>query len=218
MISATLTQGVEAATITGKVIDTTNHPIESAIVTISEGAVSKTTPLTFHGASTQTAADGTFSFTNLDAGTYLLCSQVPHGTLIDPCQWTKSPPLAIVASATATATIMLTMNPGYLLPIRVNDPQNLLSANEGKPPGAHLLIGVSGGYHFDEALVDSADSAGRNVSLLVPLGAPIAVTVQSNFFKLQDGSGNALSRTNAIPVAASATPTSGFTVQVVGKN
>ena len=218
LIAAPLAVRSEGATITGKVIDTSNRAVASAIVTISEGAPSKSTPPTFHGAGTQTAADGTFSFANLNAGTYLLCSQVPKGTLLNPCQWTKTPPLLTVASATATASITLTMNPGYRLPVRVNDPQNLLAANEGKTPGAHLLIGVNGGYHFEEATIDSADAAGRNVSLLVPFGAPIAVTVQSNFFKLQDGAGSALNKANAIPVAASATATSGFTVQVVGKN
>ncbi len=217
-VLAILAQNSVAATITGKVVDTSNHAVPAAIVTISEAAPSKTDPPTFHGAGTQTAADGTFSFTNLDAGTYLVCSQVPHGSLLNPCQWTKTLPLVTVASSTATASITLTMQPGYRLPVRVNDPQNLLAANEGKTPGAHLLIGISGGYHFEEALIDSTDSAGRNVSLLVPFGVPIAVTVQSNFLKLQDAAGNPLNKTNAISVPASATATSGFTVQVVGKN
>ena len=207
-----------AGTVSGRVVDTANHPVAAAVVTISEGAPSPSTPPTMHGAGAQTAADGTFSFANLDAGTYLLCSQVPRGTLLNPCQWTKTMPLVTVASATATASITLTMLPGYRLPIRVNDPQNLLAANEGKAPGPHLLVGVNGGYHFEEAVIDATDIAGRNVSLLVPFNAPVAVTVQSNFFKLQDGAGNPLNKANAVPIAASATATSGFTVQVVGKN
>jgi len=61
------------------------------------------------------------------------------------------------------------MRPGYRLPIRLDDPQSLLPANEGKTPSAHLLIGVSGGHHFEEAVTDATDTAGRDVSLLVPL-------------------------------------------------
>jgi hypothetical protein len=208
-----------AATITGKVVDTFSHPIVAAIVTISQEPAKRGVAPTMHGASTQTAADGTFSFANLDAATYLLCSQVPRGTLLNPCQWTKTLPQATVASSTATASITLTMRPGYRLPIRVDDAQSLLPANEGKTPGAHLLIGVSGGYHFEAAVIDSADNAGRNVSLLVPFDTPVPVTVQSNFFKLQDGSGNSLNKTNAVPVtASSAAASTGFTVKVVGKN
>ena len=105
-----------AASIAGSVVDTTNHPIAAAIVTISGGGASRTTPPTMHGAATQTASDGTFSFTNLDAGTYLVCAQVPKGTLLNPCQSTRTPPLVIITSSTATAAITLTMLPGYRLP------------------------------------------------------------------------------------------------------
>jgi hypothetical protein len=217
--STLLVSPVLAATITGKVVDTSNHPLAAAIVTLSEEAVTKGVAPTMHGAATKTAADGTFSFANLDAATYLLCAQVPRGTLLNPCQWTKTLPQVTVASSTATASITLTMHQGYRIPIRLDDPQNLLATHDGKTPGAHLLIGVSGGYHFEEAVIDATDNAGRNVSLLVPFDTPVPITVQSNFFKLQDGAGNSLNRTNSVPItASSAFPMSGFTVKVVGKN
>jgi len=209
----------EAATISGNVVDSSNHAVASAIVTISEEPASTSAPAAMHGASTQTATDGTFSFASLQAGTYLLCAQVPHGTLIDPCQWTTTLPHISVATSTSTSSITLTMRSGYRLPIRVDDAQGLLSANEGKTAGAHLLIGVNGRYHFDTAVIDSTDSAGRNVSVLVPFDTSFSVSVQSRFFKLQDATGNTINKGAAFPVTvSSAAPSASLNVKVVGTN
>jgi hypothetical protein len=211
--------GALAATITGKVVDTANRPVASAIVGISEVPTSLSNPPAWHGTSTRTAADGTFSFTNLEAATYLLCSQVPRGNLLSPCQWTTARPHVTVASATATTSITLTMRPGYRLPIRVDDPQGLLNAHEGKTAGAHLLIGVHGGYQFEAADIDSNDNSGRNVSILVPFDAPVTVSVFSKFFKLQDSVGNAMNKSTAVPVnVSSAAPSSKLNIKVIGNN
>lgn len=208
-----------AGTISGTVVDTSNHAVPTAIVTISAEPASPSTPAAMHGASIQTASDGTFSFANLNTGTYLLCAQVPHGALIDPCQWTTTLPHATVASSTSTSSITLTMRSGYRLPIRVDDAQGLLNANEGKTAGAHLLIGVNGGYHFDTAAIDSTDSAGRNVSVLVPFDTSFSVSVQSRFFKLQDATGNSINKGATFPVTvSSAAPSASLNVKVVGTN
>lgn len=89
---AALVPTVCAATINGKVVDIVNHPVTGAIVTISEAAPRGVAPA-MHGASTQTTADGSFSFENLEAGTYLVCSQVPrvrssiHANGPRRCRW-----------------------------------------------------------------------------------------------------------------------------------
>jgi len=220
VVAGTAATGVASgATITGKVVDTFTRPVASAFVTISEEPSRPGVVPTMRGATTQTAADGSFSVANLEAGTFLLCAQVPKGTLLNPCQWTTTLPRAVLTSATATTSITLTMRPGYRLPIRVDDPQNLLSTNEGKTPGAHLLIGVNGGYHFESADIDASDVTGRNVSVLVPFDAAVAVTVQSRFFQVQDASGNAIRNAVALPVTVrSAAPSSSLNFKVVGHN
>jgi hypothetical protein len=214
-----LASQMRGGTILGKVTDTANHPVPSAVITISEEPASLSVPPAMHGASTRTAFDGTFAFGNLEAGTYLLCAQLPRGTLLNPCQWTTTLPHVTIGSATATTPVTLTMRPGYRLPIRVNDPQGLLNANEGKTPGAHLLIGVHGGYHFEMADIDSADAAGRNVSVLVPFDVAVAVSVQSRFFQVQDAAGNAVKNAVALPVTVrSAAPSASLSIKVVGHN
>ena len=208
-----------AGTITGKVVDTFNRPVSAAIVTLSQEPASLSKPAPMHGSTSQTAADGTFSFDGLDAASYLLCAQVPKGTLLNPCQWTTALPHATLSSATATTSITLTMRSGYRIPIRVDDPQGLLNIHEGKTPGAHLLIGIPGGYHFEIADIDSADAAGRNLSVLVPFDAPVSVAVQSRFFKVQDPAGNLINKAAALPVTvSSAAPTSKLNIKVIGNN
>ncbi len=111
------------------------------------------------------------------------------------------------------------MRAGYRLPIRVDDPQALLAAHEGKTPGAQLLIGVPGGYHFEIADIDSTDSAGRNVSVLVPFDTPVAVAVQSCFFQIQDATGKAVNRSVPFPfTVSSAAPSAKLNVKVIGNN
>jgi len=215
---AALGPTIFAATISGKVVDIANRPVAAAIVKISEEPTSPSVPSAMHGGTTRTAADGTFSVDNLEAGTYLLCAQVLKGTLINPCQWTTTLPHATLASAAAITSITLTMRPGYRLPIRVDDTQGLLNAHEGKTPGAHLLIGVHGGYHFEPADTDSADSSGRNLSVLVPFDVPVGVTVQSGFFKVQDAGGNAIKNAALPATVNSAAPSSRLTIKITGKN
>jgi hypothetical protein len=77
-----------------------------------------------------------------------------------------------------------------------------------------LLIGVHGGYHFENAVIDAANASGRDVSLLVPFDTPVAVTVQSSFFKLQDGAGNAIVKGAQLPItASSAAPTANIAIR-----
>lgn len=91
------------------------------------------------------------------------------------------------------------------MPIRVNDPAQLLPQNEGKTPGAHLLIGLANdGGVFRPAPVTSQDAAGRNQQIVIPFGRPVSVSVYSSFFQLAGANGIALPRTGAIiPVTAS---------------
>ena len=211
---------VHAATITGKVVDTASRPV-TAFVTISQLPTSLSAkPGSMFASAIQAAADGTFSFADLPPGAYMLCAQVPKGTLINPCQWTTAPPPHLTLSAAAsTASITLTMRPGYRIPIRIDDPHGMLNAHEGKTPGAHLLVGVHGGYRFEAADIDSTDSSGRNLSVLVPFDAPVAVSFQGGFFKLQDSAGNAVNKGIAMPVTvASAAPSAKLNIKVIGTN
>jgi hypothetical protein len=68
--------------------------------------------------------------------------------------------------------VSLVLKKGVIVPIRVDDPAQLLAQNEGKTPGAQLLLGVA-----DSAIawlelrlpaVDSLSAISRPVTLSVP--------------------------------------------------
>jgi hypothetical protein len=91
------------------------------------------------------------------------------------------------------------------VPIRVNDPAQLLPQNEGKTAGAHLLIGIANdGGVFRPAPVISQDATGRNYQIVIPFNHPVNLSVYSSFFQLAGANGISLPRTGtSIPVTVS---------------
>lgn len=88
------------------------------------------------------------------------------------------------------------------MPIRVNDPAQLLAQNEGTTAGAQLLIGVANdGAVFRPASVISQDATGRNYQIVIPFNHLVNLAVASSFFQLANAVGVTIPRTGAsIPV------------------
>lgn len=157
--------------------------------------------------SAKSGADGSFSFGSLHAGPYRVCAQAPRTVWLNPCDWGLQVPAAALTATQKSVNLAVTMGKGVALPIRVDDPSQLLSNNEGKTPGAHLLIGVaSDALVFHHATLVSTDSAGRNYEIVIPFGVPVKLVVNGGFFLLGDTLGQALSRTSStlIPVTVPA--------------
>jgi hypothetical protein len=96
------------------------------------------------------------------------------------------------------------MKRGAAVSIRVDDPSGLLVQNEGKTPGAHLLLGVrSDAGIFHTASVIAQDPGGRDYSVTIPFDAKVNLVVASSFFRLADATGApfAASGAAAVPVA-----------------
>lgn len=150
-------------------------------------------------------AGGSFQFGRLPQGTYEICAQVLGSAWLNPCEWGLQPPVVVLSSTQPLGTVTMVLAGGAVVPIRVNDPAQLLPQNEGKTPGAQLLIGIANdGGVFRPAPVISQDAAGRNQQIVIPFGHPVNVSVYSSFFQLAGANGIALPRTGAsIPVGAS---------------
>jgi hypothetical protein len=88
------------------------------------------------------------------------------------------------------------------LPVRVEDPGNILAQQEGKAPGAHLLLGVGNdALSFRPAPVLSRDASGRTHQIVVPFNSAVKLVVRSTFLRLSDGAGVPLPRgTVHVPV------------------
>ena len=101
----------------------------------------------------------------------------------------------------------MVLKKGAAVPIRVDDPGQLLSQHEGKTAGAHLLIGVSTGSGlFYPALEVSKDTAGRNRQVVIPFDVPIKIVVNSAFFQLEDGLGRPLPQASSTIVPLTISP------------
>jgi hypothetical protein len=150
-----------------------------------------------------TGTGGTFRFDQLRAGKYRLCVQVPGSAWLNPCQWGSKFHLFTLTPGQPMADASLVLQRGAAIPIRMEDPGQLLSQHEGKAPGAFLTIGVNNdAYAFDEARLVSLDSNGQNLQVIVPFNSQRRIVVRSGYFQLADAAGVALSRAKAteIPV------------------
>jgi hypothetical protein len=115
---------------------------------------------------TSTSAFGEFQCTGLQEGTYQLCHQAGSSTWLSSCEWAK-PSVVTLSSALPNANVTTVLKKGVALPIRVSDPGQFLSQNEGKTPGAHLLLGVANAaLGFRQASIVSQDSGGRTAGLV----------------------------------------------------
>jgi hypothetical protein len=106
--------------------------------------------------------------------------------------------------------------------IRVEDPSRVVSQQEGKSAGAHLLLGVvTDTFSFCLSPLVSQDASRRHYEVVIPFGVTAKVVARSSFFRLSDGNGAPLSTTAVIPVsvpAGQAAPTIRVVATVGGRS
>ncbi|HEY7390444.1 MAG TPA: hypothetical protein VH640_18145 [Bryobacteraceae bacterium] len=168
----------------------------------------------------QSGSDGSFRFDQLNDGTYRLCAQVPKSAWLNPCQWGLQAPIVTLSTANPSATVAVALKTGAVVPIRVDDPGQLLTHYEGTVPGAHLLIGIGTDARvFMPAAVISQDSGGRNQQVVVPFNSAVKLVVFSSQFQLSS-SGIPLPRASStipIGVPSGQTPPT-IVLQVTGRS
>jgi len=89
------------------------------------------------------------------------------------------------------------------VPIRIDDPGQLLTQHLGKTASANLLLGVSSdAFMFHPAPVVSKDPNGRAHHIVIPFDASVNLSVTSGFFKFADAAGQEVGRTGTaiIPI------------------
>jgi hypothetical protein len=79
-------------------------------------------------------------FDALPEGRYTLCARVQNSTWLNPCEWNFPTPTATVSRTNPVANVTITLKRGAVVPIRIDDVGQLLAKNEGKTPGAGLLL------------------------------------------------------------------------------
>ena len=218
--------------ITGTVTDGTGTPIGGAIVsaalrppvpagTRGPGGLPAFMPFPPKAAA---SANGSFEIDGLPAGTYALCVYKPGSAVLDPCFWNDQPALTTLTAGGAATGVSVVAPKGVFITIRVLDPKQLLLGN---PRSDDVRIGTyHGNSTFIPALNSGGDMKGKTMSLLIPAGQALNLSVSSATHSLADASGNALGigvTQIAVPSSALASATStlsatpAVTIQVTGK-
>ncbi|MCW5982620.1 MAG: hypothetical protein KIT09_31320 [Bryobacteraceae bacterium] len=166
---------------------------------------------------TASDARGTFTVSNLPAGDYVVCAEVPSAPYLDPCKWSASPMLTLSAGAVGRPAVVLRR--GVFLRVRVNDPEGLLPAVKPGPMKAgNLIIGVRfGNGAFHGANITYVDGSGRDYAMVIPAGEPLFLWVFSRHVKLTDSDRSPVDNSGAmIPFGALAGQDQFFTLNVSG--
>jgi len=144
---------------------------------------------------------GAFQFVGLTEGSYTLCPRVPNSTWLNPCEWNFPTPTATISRSIPNPNVTITLKVGATVPIRIDDAGQSLEKNEGKTPGAGLLLGVSSpGFFFHTVPLSSKDSNGRNYQIIVPFNIQLTLVLHSAFYHVNDANGGALSRSSSTKI------------------
>lgn len=169
--------------------------IPAAIVTLAQVSnISKDGRL-IQPRSVISSRDGLFLFKDLTPGQYRVCVKLMGSTLLDPCDWDTKQLIYTLTTNQVASDVKLVMKQGVILPIRLDDTSNHLSANEGKTPGANVLLGVplpNGMFMPASPVTTSKTPGGQDHQVLIPLDTDVRIVVSSKLFQMSDQSGKPL--------------------------
>ena len=139
---------------------------------------------------TLTSTNGTFTFSRLAAGRYVLCAQVapsepapPESPYVDTCVWPAAQPPITLAAGQQTAGIVFTAPKGTLLKVQVADPDHLLSqlpAEAKAPPEPEIELFLKGPDGlFRDARCSTNEDGSRTYQTTIPLNTAVALKIAS---------------------------------------
>ena len=134
--------------------------------------------------------DGSFLIGFVPPGKYEFCVSAMNERVLDPCVWTNSAVVVTVASGQSLTGVVVPVETGVLLQIRVNDPQGLLPAPKGGVVGDVLKVGVvRSNKQYLHARAMSVDVNGRDHYLVVPAKEQFEIFASSSKFSVSDSKG-----------------------------
>jgi hypothetical protein len=196
-----------ATTLTGRVYSDRGGPVAGVLASIQR-TVASSSYTTYR---VITDAHGKFSVSVPDTATYSVCVGSLSNQLLNTCEWALGQSLVPIASGQQTASVTITLQTGVILRIRLDDPQGLLPAasaisngtvSSSAPSVRFGAVSSDGRYHA--AIQVSSDSTGQNHQILVPLNAPLSVSIQATGVQVLNQTGT------AIATVGSLIPTFGF--------
>jgi hypothetical protein len=182
-----------SGTVRGIVQDELRRPLSNATVWLQiRRANEKDRPRPFHQW-TKTGSGGQFQFSGVPTGRFILCAQLPGSDLVDSCQWDSQPPSVVVSGAAAVNVPAITLQKGYPLRVRIDDPRGDLSVQELRTQGAGVRLGVwTPTGMFVPLALRYKEPRGEEHEAVLPYRTPLRLLAQGQRFVLADERGNAI--------------------------
>ena len=178
-------------TVRGTVQDELRRPLSNATVWLQiRRANEKDRPRPFHQW-TRTGPGGQFQFSGVPAGRFILCSQLPGTDLLDSCQWDSQPPSVVVSGSATVNVPPITLQKGYPLRVRIDDPRGDLSVKELRAQGAGVRLGLwTPAGLFVPLALRYKEPRGEEHEVVVPYRTPLRLLAQAQRFVLADERGS----------------------------
>ena len=212
VVTCTLTAG-RAENLSGIVTGSDGRRISSAIVT----AIG-TSKVPWTASNSTSGSDGAFAFSNLPAGAYHLCVQVPAGGYLNPCAWSNTPPALTIAAGQSVTGFQVKIAAGSVLKLRLNDPNSVLKSAGAAPPPVMMSVHAPGALFVPFAM-SAKDQNGSDHVVTIPFDVPVRVSVQSNQLSLANSDGPPVAAGSAVSVTHSSSSVSAapvLTFQITG--
>ena len=176
--------------LSGKVTDEQGSPVPRTSVMVTLQPSSSGGPFTPFSATTRSEEDGSFLFTGVPAGTYMLCAENRAGRMLNSCAWAAKPALVTVGDGHANNEANVQLKKGYLLHVALEDKEGLLKQHESQ--SGHIFVSLPAPDMTVQMPAElTKDQHGRVLTLLVPFDTQVGISVFSDFFTLADEKGNA---------------------------
>ena len=191
--------------ISGTVTEQGAKPVPAALVSLVQIGAGPEKGQAIAPKSAYSGKEGSFFFMSLPPGQYRVCAKLVASTLLDPCDWETKQVLYPLKAGQLIANLKLVLKQGVVLPIRLEDPSNHMSANQGAA-GSHVLIGIPlpNGMFLPATPVSSPGAkGGLDHQILVPPNTDLKVVVASARFQLSDPSGKPMRDGASGPTIAS---------------
>jgi hypothetical protein len=184
---------VNAATVTGRVVDERGRGLSGATVWLHLRPDPQTRPKPY-SSWTKTAVDGTFTIAGAPAGQFSSCAQLPKGPYIDSCLWET--PKTFALSATASLNLgVFQLREGHDLRVKVDDPKGeIYELRKGrKSPGLQIGVWTATGTYLPLD-VKQLTPNGEEYGVLVPYDSASQLAVSSGALNLADEKGSPIDR------------------------
>lgn len=143
---------------------------------------------------TRTDDTGRFTFERLAGDSYSVCVQMPVGIYVNPCAW-DGPSVIALEEGEKKTDIIVWLKLGRPIEVEVDDPLDLMAANEGKVGGKFMVVRAITRNGESVPLLTSSRGVGkRSFRVTIPFDVPVGLEVRGFGLAVEDESGRALGR------------------------